>query len=134
MAWSLTLNHRTTKINWRRSTERSAITMTEIGELEPAELKQRLDRGEALAVLDVREPEEVRLAALPGVIHIPMGDIPARLSELDREAQWVIVCHHGMRSAQVAMYLARMGFTRVANLSGGIDEWSLTVDPAVPRY
>jgi len=108
--------------------------MTEIGELEPAELKQRLDRGEALAVLDVREPEEVRLAALPGAIHIPMGDIPARLSELDCEAQWVVVCHHGMRSAQVAMYLARMGFTRVANLSGGIDEWSLTVDPAVPRY
>ena len=108
--------------------------MTAIGEIEPAELKQRLDRGDALAVLDVREPEEVRIAAIPGTVHIPMNDIPARLAELDRDAEWVVMCHHGMRSAQIAMYLARMGFARVANLSGGIEEWSLTVDPSVPRY
>jgi rhodanese-related sulfurtransferase len=108
--------------------------MTEIGELEPIELKQRLDRGDALAVLDVREPEELLVAALSGAVHIPMNDIPLRLAELDRDAEWVVMCHHGMRSAQVAMYLARMGFARVANLSGGIDEWSLTVDPAVARY
>jgi rhodanese-related sulfurtransferase len=108
--------------------------VTGISELEPAELKQRLDRGEALSMLDVREPEEIQIAELPGAIHIPMNDIPARLSELDRDAQWVVVCHHGIRSAQVAMYLAQMGFTRVANLRGGIEEWSLTVDPAVPRY
>ncbi len=108
--------------------------MAEIGELEPMEVKRRLDRGEELALLDVREPEEVRIAALPGAIHIPMGEIPARLAELDRDAEWVVVCHHGVRSAQVAMYLARIGFARVSNLSGGIDEWSLTVDPAIPRY
>lgn len=108
--------------------------MTAIGELDPIELKQRLERGEALAVLDVREPEEVRIAALPDTVHIPMNDIPARIAELDRDAQWVVMCHHGMRSAQVAMYLARMGFTHVTNLSGGIEEWSLTVDPTVPRY
>ena len=108
--------------------------MAAIGEIEPAELKQRLDRGDALAVLDVREPEEIQIAALPGVVHIPMNDIPARLAELDRDAEWVVMCHHGMRSAQIAMYLARMGFARVANLSGGIEEWSLTVDPSVPRY
>jgi rhodanese-related sulfurtransferase len=108
--------------------------MTEIGELDPIELKQRLERGEALAVLDVREPEEVRIAALPHALQIPMNDIPARIAELDRDAQWVVLCHHGIRSAQVAMYLARMGFTHVANLRGGIEEWSLTVDPTVPRY
>lgn len=108
--------------------------MIEIGEIEPVELKRRLDRGETVGLLDVREPEEVRIAALPGALHIPMGDIPARARELDREAHWVVVCHHGMRSAQVAAYLARTGFTRVSNLSGGIDEWSLTVDSAVPRY
>jgi rhodanese-related sulfurtransferase len=108
--------------------------MTEIDELEPIELKQRLERGEALAVLDVREPEEVRIAALPNAVHIPMNDIPGRIAELDRDAQWVVMCHHGMRSAQVAMYLARRGFTHVANLTGGIEEWSLTVDPTVPRY
>jgi rhodanese-related sulfurtransferase len=108
--------------------------MSEIGELEPAELKRRLDRGDAIVVLDVREPEEIRLAAFPGAIHIPMGEIPSRLAELDADAEWVVVCHHGIRSAQVAMYLARSGFERVSNLSGGIDAWSLTVDPATPRY
>ena len=108
--------------------------MAEIGELEPAELKGRLDRGDSVIVLDVREPEEIRLAAFPNAVHIPMGEIPSRLAELDPDAEWVVVCHHGIRSAQVAMYLARNGFERVSNLSGGIDEWSLTVDPATPRY
>jgi rhodanese-related sulfurtransferase len=108
--------------------------MAEICEIEAAELKQRLDRGDELVVLDVREPEEVALASFPAAMHIPMGDIPSRMTELDPDAEWVIVCHHGIRSAQVAMYLARMGFERVSNLSGGIDAWSLTVDPSTPRY
>jgi rhodanese-related sulfurtransferase len=108
--------------------------MPEINEIEPAALKQRLDHGDALNILDVREPGEVQIAAIPGTVHIPMNDIPGRLAELDREKEWVVMCHHGIRSAQVAMYLARMGFRRVANLSGGIEEWSLTVDPTVPRY
>jgi rhodanese-related sulfurtransferase len=63
-----------------------------------------------------------------------MGEIPSRAAELDPGQETVVVCHHGIRSAQVAMYLARLGFTRVANLSGGIDLWSVTVDPAVGRY
>ncbi|HLW72048.1 MAG TPA: rhodanese-like domain-containing protein [Candidatus Binataceae bacterium] len=108
--------------------------MAEVGELEPAELKRRLDRGDAITVLDVREHEELRIAALPGAVHIPMGEIPSRLTELDPDVELVVVCHHGMRSAQVAQYLARTGFERVSNLSGGIDEWSATVDPATPRY
>lgn len=108
--------------------------MAEIDELEPTELKHRLDRGDKLTILDVREPEEIAITEFPGAKHIPMGDIPSRLAELDPDAEWVIVCHHGMRSANVAMYLARMGFERVANLTGGIDQWSLTVDPSVPRY
>jgi len=108
--------------------------MADIIELEPVELKRRLDRGDIPAILDVREPEEVAIAAFPKARHIPMGDIPSRLTELDPDAEWVIVCHHGMRSANVAMYLSRMGFEHVANLTGGIDAWSLTVDPSVPRY
>ncbi|HKV55849.1 MAG TPA: rhodanese-like domain-containing protein [Candidatus Binataceae bacterium] len=108
--------------------------VADIGELEPVELKRRLDRGGRINLLDVRESDEVSLAPFPGALHIPMGDVPSRLSELDPDAEWVVVCHHGIRSAQVAMYLARMGFERVANLSGGIDEWSLTVDPSTPRY
>jgi rhodanese-related sulfurtransferase len=110
------------------------VTMPELAEIETVELKQRLDRGDRLSILDVREPEEVAIAAFPGAINVPMGEVPSRLAELDPEAEWIIVCHHGMRSANVAMYLLRNGFEKIANLSGGIDEWSLTVDPATPRY
>jgi len=108
--------------------------MAEIGEIEPVELKARRERGDHVVVLDVREPEEIAIAPFPDATHIPMGDIPSRLAELDPDGEWVVVCHHGVRSAQVAMYLARMGFARVSNLNGGIDAWSLTVDPATPRY
>ncbi len=108
--------------------------MPKAHELYPEALKQKLDRGERICILDVREMEEVARAAFPRAIHIPMGDIPSRLSELDPDRETVVVCHHGIRSAQVAMYLARLGFGRVANLRGGIDLWSATVDPTVPRY
>jgi rhodanese-related sulfurtransferase len=108
--------------------------MTEIGEIEPLELKARRDHGDKLIVLDVREPEEIAIAPFPDALHIPMGDIPSRLTELDPDAEWVVVCHHGVRSAQVAMYLAHMGFARVSNLNRGIDAWSLTADPSTPRY
>ena len=111
--------------------------MAEIGEIQPLELKARRDRHDAdnnLIVLDVREPEEIAIAPFPDALHIPMGDIPSRLTELDPDAEWVVVCHHGVRSAQVAMYLAHMGFARVSNLIGGIDAWSLTADPSTPRY
>ena len=108
--------------------------MSELGEIYPEALKRRLDRGERIFILDVREPEEVAFAAFPRATHIPMGDIPSRLSELDPDRETVVVCHHGVRSAQVAAYLARMGFERVYNLVGGIDAWSSTVAPDVPRY
>ena len=105
-----------------------------IGEILPEELSRRLKCGERPVILDVREPEEVAIACFPGATHIPMDEIPSRLTELDPDHETVVVCHHGIRSAQVAMYLARLGFERVSNLSGGIDLWSATVDPAVPRY
>lgn len=108
--------------------------MADIGAIEPAALKARLDRGDNVVILDVREPYEVFLARFPGATHIPMGDIPSRLTELDPDRETVVVCHHGVRSAQVAIYLARMGFEQVLNLSGGIDAWSETADPATPRY
>lgn len=108
--------------------------MAESREVWPRDLKQRLDRGDAPLILDVREPEEIAIAPFPGATHIPMGDIPSRLTELDPERETVVVCHHGIRSAQVAAYLARMGFEAVINLAGGIDAWSLSVDSAVPRY
>ncbi len=108
--------------------------MAEIGNIDPATLKARIDRGESVFVLDVREPVEIAIAPFPGATHIPMGDIPSRLTELDPDRETVVVCHHGVRSAQVAMYLARMGFERILNLAGGIDAWSESADPSTPRY
>src|SRR6266404_3657008 len=106
----------------------------EIGEILPEELSERLGRGERPVILDVREPEEIAIASFPGATHIPMGDIPSRLTELDPDQETVVVCHHGVRSVQVAMYLAQMGFERVLNLAGGIDAWSEDADPSTPRY
>jgi rhodanese-related sulfurtransferase len=108
--------------------------MPALDEITPLDLKARIDGGERPWILDVREPEEVALAAFPDATNIPMGDIPSRLSELDPDRETIVVCHHGIRSAQVAIYLARMGFERVINLAGGIDAWSVAADPAVPRY
>ncbi len=108
--------------------------MVEPGEIAPRTLKHRLERGEPLVVLDVREPEEIAIASLAGALHIPMGDIPSRIGELDPDSEIVVVCHHGLRSAQVAGYLARMDFERVLNLAGGIDAWSMEVDQLVSRY
>jgi rhodanese-related sulfurtransferase len=108
--------------------------MPVVVEIEPIELKERLLRGDDLSLLDVREAEEVAAAPFPGALHLPMSEVPSQVQALDASAEWVVVCHHGIRSAQVAMYLARVGFERVANLAGGIDRWSLTVDRSVPRY
>jgi rhodanese-related sulfurtransferase len=82
----------------------------------------------------VREPDEAALARFPHAVHIPMGEVPARLAELDAEREIVVVCHHGIRSAQVAIYLARAGFEHVSNLAGGIDAWAEEADPSTPRY
>jgi len=103
-------------------------------ELTPMEVHRRLRAGDRLVILDVREPFEIALAALPDAVHIPMGDIPGRLHELDPEAEIVVVCHHGIRSANVANFLASRGFESVINLRGGIDAWSRTVDPGIPVY
>jgi rhodanese-related sulfurtransferase len=85
-------------------------------------------------VLDVREPWEVATVALPGSVAIPMGQITTRADELDTTRPVVCLCHHGMRSMQVAGYLERRGFSDVWNLTGGIDAWSRQVDPSVPTY
>ena len=88
----------------------------------------------APVLLDVREPWEIEAAKIAGSVPIPMRDIPARSEELDDEAQIVCVCHHGARSANVAMFLESRGFTKVFNLQGGIDAWSRQVDSTVPTY
>lgn len=103
-------------------------------QISPAELKRQLDGGRSLVLLDVREPEEVLLARLPGALHIAMGEVPGRLHELDPDSEIVVFCHHGIRSASVAQFLAQREFAHVVNLAGGIDAWSASVDRSVPRY
>lgn len=88
----------------------------------------------APVLLDVREPWELATAHIAGCVAIPMRDIPARSEELDDEAPIVCICHHGARSANVAMFLESRGFKNVFNLQGGIDAWSRQVDPKVPLY
>jgi rhodanese-related sulfurtransferase len=85
-------------------------------------------------LLDVREPWEWETARIEGAQHIPMRDVPARLGELDPGREVVAICHHGGRSRQVGMFLEKNGFSSVHNLTGGVDAWSRTVDPAVPLY
>ena len=107
--------------------------MRGLSEIDPIELKRRLLKGDKPIILDVREPWEIVTASIPGTVNIPMGEIPSRLGELDPNREIIVMCHHGVRSAQIAMYLGRSGFSRVLNLTGGIDDWS-EVDPSVPRY
>lgn len=102
--------------------------------LTASELKDRLSRGDELFLLDVRDPQEYHYARIEGSTLIPLQQIPARIGELDPTRSIVVICHHGMRSLQAANYLAQRGFTKIANLSGGIDAWSLNCDSSVPRY
>ncbi|MGE0874664.1 MAG: rhodanese-like domain-containing protein [Burkholderiales bacterium] len=102
----------------------------------PAELAARLaDPGGAPPVLlDVREPWEFQTCRIGNSLLVPMREIPARLGELDPAAETVVICHHGTRSMQVAMFLERQGFTNVYNLAGGVDAWARSVDRAMPTY
>ena len=103
-------------------------------EISVEELKARRDRGENPLVLDVREEWELKLASIPGVVHMPMSQVPARISELSPEVETIVMCHAGGRSMRVAHFLASQGFTNVANLAGGISAWSEAVDATVPQY
>ena len=100
-----------------------------------AELAERLAAGgEKPVLLDVREPWEFEICHIEGSQPMPMGSVPARAGELDAQAETVVICHHGARSAQVGMFLERQGFENVINLAGGVAAWAAQVDPAMPRY
>jgi rhodanese-related sulfurtransferase len=90
--------------------------------------------GGEVVLLDVREHDELALAAVEGAVHIPMREIPARLGELDPTKPLVVMCHSGGRSRRVAEFLKGNGFPNVFNLNGGIDAWSTQIDSQVPRY
>jgi len=100
-------------------------------ELSPQEAKTALEAGAQL--LDVREPWEVSVASIGG-LHIPMGEIPSRMQELDPDEHIVVLCHHGVRSLSVTAWLRQQGFEQVQSVRGGIDRWSREVDGTVTRY
>jgi rhodanese-related sulfurtransferase len=105
-------------------------------QLTPAELAAWIaDKSRAKPLLlDVREPWEFQTCNIAGSVHVPMGEIPARAGEVDQTAEVVVICHHGGRSMQVAMFLEKNGFPKVHNLAGGVDAWARSVDPAMPVY
>jgi adenylyltransferase/sulfurtransferase len=104
-----------------------------IPQIEPLELKRRLDAGEKISVLDVREPHEYQIANI-GARLIPLRQLPEKLGELDRDSEIVVHCKSGQRSTQACEILRTAGFARVSNLAGGINAWARTVDPKLPTY
>jgi rhodanese-related sulfurtransferase len=105
-------------------------------QITPAELAGWLaekERSKPL-LLDVREAWEFQTCSIAGSRHVPMGEMARRTGELDPDADIVVICHHGGRSMQVAVFLEKNGFANVHNLSGGVDAWARTVDPSMPVY
>ncbi len=105
-----------------------------VPEISVHELQQRRSAGQPLLLLDVREPHEYEIAQIDGARLIPLGELAARLDELERSQPIVVHCHSGVRSAYAVQLLRTAGFTNALNLAGGIDAWSVEIDPAVPRY
>ena len=113
--------------------EEAGETTVSVPEISVTELKQRLDKGDDLFILDVREPHEYQICHLEGHL-IPLNDLPKRVNELDSAREIVVHCRSGQRSAQAVAFLQQAGFAKVANLAGGILAWSDQVDPTVPKY
>ena len=103
-------------------------------EITPRELQSRLARGEELELIDVREQFEWDIARIPGARLVPLATLPEAIDSLNKEREVVVYCKGGTRSRAAASHLADAGFSRVANLSGGILRWREEVDPALPRY
>lgn len=107
---------------------------TPIKQATPHDIKQRIDAGDDLLLIDVREPDELRIASVEGAHAYPMSQAMSWIDDLPRDRELVIMCHHGSRSMQVASALAQRGHTNLTNMQGGIDAWSQQVDPSIRRY
>jgi sulfur-carrier protein adenylyltransferase/sulfurtransferase len=110
------------------------MTASVVPSLSVQELQARLLSGEAPLLLDVREDQEFAMGHLPNAIHIPLGQLTLRYQELPANKPLVVYCHHGGRSARAVAFLQDSGYDRAMNLTGGIDAWSLNIDPSLPRY
>ncbi len=98
------------------------------------ELKQSLDNNADIKIIDVRESQELEICSIESAIHFPMSEAVTNMSSLEEDTAYVVMCHHGMRSAQVGMYLEQNGFTNITNLTGGIHAWATDVDPEMATY
>ncbi|HKT80875.1 MAG TPA: molybdopterin-synthase adenylyltransferase MoeB [Vicinamibacterales bacterium] len=114
--------------------EPAAVSASNAREITSVDLKKRLDRGDKLTLVDVREPNEYQIVRIPGTTLIPLGEIPRRYAELNKDDEIVVSCKIGGRSAKAADFLRSVGFTRVLNHRGGIIDWIDKVDPSLPRY
>jgi rhodanese-related sulfurtransferase len=104
-------------------------------EITAVELNQRLQAGEPLPLLlDVREPHEFRYCRIEGSVNMPMNQVFSGHASLDPQRETVVICHHGMRSAQVASFLISHGYSNIANLTGGVAAWARQVDSSMPTY
>ncbi len=104
-------------------------------EISVEDVKRKLDSAESFTLLDVREPWEFETARITGAKLIPMGDVPSRAhQELDPDDDIVVMCHHGLRSMNVTVWLRQQGFEKAQSMRGGIDAWSRRVDEKVPKY
>ena len=108
--------------------------MSKVPEVTVEEFKAKLDRGDDVFILDVREPQEYQISQIPGSVLIPLGDLPARVHELDSARDMVVHCKMGGRSARAVEFLRAAGFGKARNLKGGILEWSDKIDPSQPKY
>jgi sulfur-carrier protein adenylyltransferase/sulfurtransferase len=114
--------------------QEEVTAVPQIPEITPIELKQMMDEGRDFRLVDVREPHEFDICRIPGSLLIPLGDVPARMNELDSAQEIVVHCRSGARSARAVEFLRQAGFSRIHNLKGGILAWSDQVDPSVPKY
>jgi adenylyltransferase/sulfurtransferase len=106
----------------------------DLSDIDPTEVKQKIDRGDKFVLIDVREPHEYQICKIPTSKLIPLGDLPKRLNELDKNAEIVAHCKSGVRSGKATNLLRENGFKNVRNMKGGILAWSDKVDPSVPKY
>jgi sulfur-carrier protein adenylyltransferase/sulfurtransferase len=113
--------------------EEAPAPNVQVPEITPREMKSRLDRGDDLFILDVREPHEFQICNLNGHL-IPLGELTRRVHELDSSREIVAMCRSGVRSANAIQFLKTAGFRKIWNLKGGILAWSDQVDPSVPKY
>jgi len=110
------------------------VAVNRATEITAVDLKQRLDRGDQLKIVDVREPNEYQINRIPGSQLIPLGDVPKRYEELNKADEIVVHCKSGVRSAKAADFLRSVGFTRILNLKAGVLDWVDKVDPSQPKY